>query len=114
MSDSRCLVVSSFDFLISRQLVTVLGALESQINEWEDSDQAFILTTLNTQHDKLAGVFHRFVEEQVRAIEDMKVTAKKRQGVLLMFKIFPVRLIPFSAKYRDSWKKSRHNSNPQF
>jgi exocyst complex component 1 len=71
----------------------VLGALESQISEWEDSDQTFILTTLNKQHDKLAGVFNRFVEEQVRTIEDMKVTAKKRQGVLLMFKIFPVQLL---------------------
>src|SRR5271155_5160281 len=80
--------------LTDRQLVTVLGALENYISQWEDSDQTFVLTTLNKQHDKLAGVFHRFVEEQVRAIEDMKVTAKKRQGVLLMFRIFPV---PFSS-----------------
>lgn len=71
-------------------MVTVLGVLEKHINEWEDSDQTFVVKTLNKQHDKLAGLFHRFVEEQVRAIEDMKVTAKKRQGVLLMFKIFPV------------------------
>jgi len=73
----------------------VLGALENQLSEWEDSDQTFILTTLNKQHDKLAGVFHRFVEEQVRTIEDMKVTAKKRQGVLIMFKIFPVHFSPY-------------------
>lgn len=74
----------------SRQLVGTLGALEKHVVNWEDSDQAFIVRTLNKQHDKLGGLFHRFVEEQVRAIEDMKVTAKKRQGVLLMFKIFPV------------------------
>jgi uncharacterized UPF0160 family protein len=73
-----------------RQLVSVLGALEKHILDWEDTDQSFIVRTLNKQHDKLGGLFHRFVEEQVRAIEDMKVTAKKRQGVLLMFKIFPV------------------------
>ena len=77
--------------LIDRQLITVLGILERHITEWEDSDQSFIVKTLNKQHDKLGGLFHRFVEEQVRSIEDMKVTAKKRQGVLLMFKIFPVR-----------------------
>jgi hypothetical protein len=70
----------------------VLGALEKHVINWEDTDQAFIVRTLNKQHDKLGGLFHRFVEEQVRAIEDMKVTAKKRQGVLLMFKIFPVLL----------------------
>lgn len=67
-----------------------MGVLEKYIGEWEDSDQAFLVKTLNKQHDKLGGLFHRFVEEQIRAIEDMKVTAKKRQGVLLMFKIFPV------------------------
>jgi exocyst complex component 1 len=73
-----------------RQLVSVLGILEKQISEWEETDQKFIIRTLNKQHDKLGGAFHRFVEEQVRAIEDMKVTAKKRQGVLLMFRTFPV------------------------
>ena len=73
-----------------RQLVSVLGVLEKHVLDWENTDQGFIVRTLNKLHDKLGGVFHRFVEEQVRAIEDMKVTAKKRQGVLLMFKIFPV------------------------
>jgi hypothetical protein len=74
-------------------LITILGVLERFLAEWEDSDQGFLVKTLNKQHDKLGGQFHRFVEEQVRSIEDMKVTAKKRQGVLLMFKIFPVQLI---------------------
>jgi hypothetical protein len=73
-------------------LITILGVLERFLAEWEDSDQGFLVKALNKQHDKLGGQFHRFVEEQVRSIEDMKVTAKKRQGVLLMFKIFPVQL----------------------
>lgn len=76
-----------------RQLVSVLGILERYIGEWEDTDQQFIVRTLNKQHEKLVGLFLRFIDEQVRAIEDMKVTAKKRQGVLLMFKIFPVIVI---------------------
>ena len=71
------------------QLVTILGVLEKHINEWDDTDQSFVVRMLNKQHDKLGGLFHRFVEDQVHAIEDMKITAKKRQGVLLMFKIFP-------------------------
>ena len=88
-----------------RQLVTVLGVLEKYINEFEDSDQTFIVNTLNKQHDKLGGLFHRFVEEQVRGIEDMKVTAKKRQGILLMFKIFPVSPSLDTAYIRDLWKR---------
>jgi len=85
-----CIVCHPIEIANFRQLVSVLGALEKHILDWEDTDQSFIVRTLNKQHDKLGGLFHRFVEEQVRAIEDMKVTAKKRQGVLLMFKIFPV------------------------
>jgi exocyst complex component 1 len=74
----------------NRQLITALGVLEKHILEWEDTDQMYLVKTLNKQHDKLAGAFNRFIEEQVHAIEDMKITAKRRQGVLLMFKIFPV------------------------
>jgi exocyst complex component 1 len=93
-----------------RQMVTVLGVLEKHIDEWEDSDQAFLVKTMNKQHDKLAGLFHRFVEEQVRAIEDMKVSAKKRQGVLLMFKIFPVfYFIFFVTNVRDLSKESKRS-----
>ena len=86
----RCIVSAHLSCVDCRQLVSVLGVLERYVLDWEDTDQGFIVRTLNKLHDKLGGLFHRFVEEQVRAIEDMKVTAKKRQGVLLMFKIFPV------------------------
>jgi len=95
----------------SRQLVGVLGALEKQILNWEDTDQAFIVRTLNKQHDKLGGFFHRFLEEQVRAIEDMKVTAKKRQGVLLMFKIFPVLPKVWLTDLRDSSNALKRSSS---
>jgi hypothetical protein len=81
------------------------------INQWEDTDQSFIVKTLNKQHDKLSGMFHRFVEEQVRAIEDMKITAKKRQGVLVMFKIFPVFFLWFNANVRVLWKRWKHSFN---
>lgn len=94
----------------SRQLVGVLGALEKQVINWEDTDQAFIVRTLNKQHDKLGGLFHRFLEEQVRAIEDMKVTAKKRQGVLLMFKIFPVLPEALLTDLRDSLNALKRSS----
>lgn len=37
----------------------------------------------------MVGLFHRFVDEQVRAIEDTKVKVKKRKGIILFMKIFP-------------------------
>jgi exocyst complex component 1 len=67
-----------------------MGVLEKYIKQWEETDQIFLVKTLSKQLENLGSLFHRFVDEQVRAIEDMKVTAKKRQGVLLMFKVLPV------------------------
>jgi len=106
----RYTVYPSKNPLIVRQLIGVLGALEKHINEWEDTDQTFLTRTLQKQHDKLGGIFHRFIEEQTRAIEDMKVTAKKRQGVLLMFKIFPVKCLDYLANSRALWSESKLNS----
>jgi hypothetical protein len=102
--------MTSLELSDFRQLVSVLGVLEKYVLEWEETDQSFIVRTLNKQHDKLGGLFHRFVEEQVRAIEDMKVTAKKRQGILLMFKIFPVQSSISLSQCRDLLNELKHNS----
>lgn len=40
-------------------------------------------------HERLAGLFARFVEEQIRGIEDTKVKIKKRKGVIAFIKTFP-------------------------
>lgn len=38
---------------------------------------------------RLIGLFTRFVDEQIRAIEETKVKIKKRKGVIAFIKIFP-------------------------
>lgn len=40
-------------------------------------------------HDRLSGLFHRFVDEQIRGIEETKVKIKKRKGVISFMRIFP-------------------------
>ena len=45
--------------------------------------------TLQRIHDRLNGLFHRFVDEQVRAIEDTKVRVKKRRGIISFMRVFP-------------------------
>jgi hypothetical protein len=107
-SDALYVSVVSSDF---SQLVAVFGVLEKHVRDWDDTDQKFIVKTLNKQHDKLVGLFLRFVDEQVRAIEDMKVTAKKRQGVLLMFKIFPVFPVQTFSNRRVLSNEWKHNSS---
>ena len=44
---------------------------------------------MNKVHDRVATLFGRFVEDQIRAIEDTKVKIKKRKGVITFIKIFP-------------------------
>ena len=67
----------------------VLFALEAKIGDLEDSNQEYIVQTLSQIHSRLAVRFDRFVEEQIRGIEDTKVKIKKRKGVIAFMKTFP-------------------------
>ena len=59
----------------------------------EETNQEFLIRTLQKLHDRLNALFNKFVEEQLRGIEDTKVKISKRKGVIAFMKIFP----PFSA-----------------
>ena len=81
-----------FDIILltpRRQGVGVLCAIESKYMELEDSNQEFILHVLKQNRDRLTSRFERFVEEQIRGIEDTKVRIKKRKGVIAFIKTFP-------------------------
>lgn len=75
------------------QGVGVLFIIEERIDSLEETNQEFLLKTLQKLHDRLAGLFNRFLDEQVRAIEETKVKIKKRKGVIAFMKVFPVRTI---------------------
>ncbi|KAJ3120611.1 hypothetical protein HK098_004457 [Nowakowskiella sp. JEL0407] len=44
---------------------------------------------LEVLHKRLLNVFEKFVDDQIKAIEETKVTIKKRSGLLLFIRIFP-------------------------
>ena len=69
--------------------VGVLFALESQLAEVEETNQEFLSQAVTKVHDRVATQFARFVDEQVRGIEDTKVKIKKRKGVIAFMKTFP-------------------------
>lgn len=71
------------------QGVGVLLSIESKLAELEDSNQEFLTTTLTRIHDRLVALFTRFIDEQIRGIEDTKVKIKKRKGVIAFMKTFP-------------------------
>lgn len=64
-------------------------AIETKLSELEESNQEFLVQTLTKVHSRLVTRFERFVEEQIRGIEDTKVKIKKRKGVIAFTKTFP-------------------------
>lgn len=55
----------------------------------DDSNQEFIIHSLQKVHARLMGLFNRFVDEQIRGIEDTKVKVNKRKGVISFMRVFP-------------------------
>ncbi|EPT01488.1 hypothetical protein FOMPIDRAFT_1120199 [Fomitopsis schrenkii] len=72
------------------QIVGIIVALERFIGEAEERGSTFVLSLLEKQHVRLKGLFERRVNEQIKTIEDMKLTSKKRNGVVPFIKYFPV------------------------
>lgn len=76
------------------QGVGIMYAVEQKIATVDETDQEFLAKMLQTLHDRLAGLFARFLDEQVKAIEDTKVKIKKRKGVIQFMRVFPVSSFP--------------------
>ena len=53
------------------------------------SNQDFLNNVLQKLHGNLEAKFKKFVDDQVRAIEETKVKIKKRKGVIHFIRIFP-------------------------
>lgn len=57
--------------------------------EISQTNQDFLNTLLQKLHSTLEGRFKKFVDEQIRAIEETKVKINKRKGVISFIRIFP-------------------------
>jgi len=71
------------------QGVGLIAAIEHKLIDFEASNQEFISRTFQKVHTRLVGLFNKFLDEQIRAIEDTKVKIKKRKGVIGFMRIFP-------------------------
>ncbi|KAI0392261.1 exocyst complex component Sec3-domain-containing protein [Xylariaceae sp. FL0594] len=71
------------------QGVGVLAVLERKQVEMTSSNQDYLNNVLQKLNSSLESRFSKFVEEQVRAIEDTKVKIKKRKGVISFMRVFP-------------------------
>ncbi|KPM34752.1 hypothetical protein AK830_g11832 [Neonectria ditissima] len=71
------------------QGVGVLATMEKKLGEISQSNQDFLNNLLQKLNGHLDGRFKKFVDEQIRAIEETKVKIKKRKGVISFIRIFP-------------------------
>ncbi|PQE16914.1 exocyst complex component Sec3 protein [Rutstroemia sp. NJR-2017a BBW] len=71
------------------QGVGVLASIERKLVDLEESNQEYLARTLQKLHARLLTSFNKFLDEQIRAIEDTKVKIKKRKGVIGFIRIFP-------------------------
>lgn len=74
---------------VCRQGVGILCAVDRKLLDIEETNQDFLTRNLQKIHERLQGLFNRFLDEQIRAIEDTKVKIKKRKGVISFMKTFP-------------------------
>ncbi|KAL4211949.1 exocyst complex component Sec3-domain-containing protein [Rhizopus microsporus] len=70
--------------------VSMLAAVEYQQERWEGSDQEFALKLCASLSQRLMRMFESFISDQTRIIEEIKVSSKKRRGVLSFFRTFPL------------------------
>jgi len=72
-----------------RQGVGILATLERKMSDMSQSNQDYLNNMLQKLHGNLEAKFKKFVDDQVRAIEETKVKIKKRKGVIHFIRIFP-------------------------
>ncbi|TGZ82072.1 hypothetical protein EX30DRAFT_214145 [Ascodesmis nigricans] len=72
------------------QVVGAMYAIEQRLQKLEETDQDFLDATLKELLIKLQAQWKKFVEDQVKAIEETKVKLKKRKGVVTFIRVFPI------------------------
>ncbi|POS86926.1 hypothetical protein EPUL_002900 [Erysiphe pulchra] len=72
------------------QVVGLIAALERKIPEYEETNQEYLNRTLQKLHTQLIGLFIKFLDDQIRVIEETKVKIKKRKGVIGFIRTFPL------------------------
>ncbi|KAI2633434.1 exocyst complex component Sec3-domain-containing protein [Xylaria nigripes] len=89
------------------QGVGILAVLERKQIDMTSSNQDFLNSLLQKLNSSLESRFSKFVEEQIRAIEDTKVKINKRKGVISFMRVFPL----FSAAVENMLSKTDMSSS---
>ena len=71
------------------QAIGLLRSIELCLATYEETNQEYMTGVLRNTHERITGLFHRFTESQVTAIEETKVKISKRKGIISFMKTFP-------------------------
>ena len=71
------------------QGIGILRSIELCSAKYEETNQEYITGILRNIHERISGLFHRFVETQLTAIEETKVRVSKRKGIISFMRAFP-------------------------
>lgn len=70
--------------------VGMMAHIEYHAREYHKTCHTFPMALLDALSRKVNLIFEKFVVDQIKAIEDTRVSLKKRTGILTFVKIFPV------------------------
>ncbi|KAI0085410.1 exocyst complex component Sec3-domain-containing protein [Irpex rosettiformis] len=71
------------------QIVGMIACIEKFLTDAEERGNAFFLEVLEKQHSRMKGIYERRVNEQIKSVEDTKLTSKKRSGPTQFIRYFP-------------------------
>jgi hypothetical protein len=71
-------------------VLAFIAILETVKKENQNPLYPYIVSVAEALREQLMQTFTRFVDEQIKAIDETKVTVKKRSGILPFIRVFPV------------------------
>ncbi|BGP46275.1 hypothetical protein JCM10450v2_002117 [Rhodotorula kratochvilovae] len=74
----------------SMQIVGILAVLDRFVLRGEEDRNEFLMRTLQKQYQRSLVALERSCKEQIRSIEQTKLTLKKRKGVVPFVRVFPL------------------------
>ena len=72
--------------------VVIMSQTESHMMELTNTCYSMAYNIIESLHKKAINLYEKFVEDQIKGIEETRVTAKRRKGILSFISIFPVYL----------------------
>lgn len=84
------------------QCVGMMVHIEFYLRDYHNTCHFFIVSLLECFHKRVETNFEKFINEQIKGIEDSKVTSKKRNGVLPFMKTFP-KFVDRMEKMLSNW-----------